>query len=155
MSFADLESTTTAPCNNSGANQLCARQFKKLENAAGEIVRATDANGFNVNYERDADGNLITVGRVVNGLPLANSAFYDARGRKRSQSDTDGGSHSFKYNAAGELIQRTDARGQVVRMDVDARGRVWRVRASSSPNNACGDCLYKDGFENQAAKAAA
>lgn len=148
MSFADLESTTTAPCNNSGANQLCARQFKKLENAAGEIVRATDANGFNVNYERDADGNLITVGRVVNGLPLANSAFYDARGRKRSQSDTDGGSHSFKYNAAGELIQRTDARGQVVRMDVDARGRVWRVRASSSPNNACGDCLYKDGFEN-------
>ena len=144
--FNGLETITTAPCNNVGGSQLCNRQFQRIENAAGEQIAATDANNFTVFVERDADGNPTAITRNAGLGAIGNSAVFDTRGRKTSQSDTDGGTWTYAYNAAGEMIERIDARGQRVRMDVDARGRVWRTTAESAPA-ASGEILFANGFE--------
>jgi len=149
MVYNGLLTTTSAPCNNVGGDQDCNRPFSKEENAAGEVIRATDANGFMVDYSRDPEGNVIGVSRWINGQPIVNSAIYDTRGRKISQTDADSGTKTYSYNAAGELIESTDARGQRIRTDIDARGRAWRVRAQTIQSNG-GDTLFRNGFEDSA-----
>ncbi|MCB1601079.1 MAG: VCBS repeat-containing protein [Xanthomonadales bacterium] len=149
--YDGLTTTIRAPCNNEGTAQLCTREWTEIKNASGEPVIAMDPNGFMVHYERDEFGNVEEVRRDAGSGDIVNSAVFDVRGRKTQQSDTDGGTWSFVYNAAGEMVKRTDARGQTVRMDIDARGRVWRTRASFTPGGACPDCLFANGFEASSA----
>lgn len=146
-----LVTVMRAPCNNEGVNQLCEREWTEQKNASGETVSTMDADGLVVHFQRDEFGNLEEVRRNAGTGDVVNSASYDTRGRKIAQSDLDGGSWSFQYNAAGELIKRVDARGQSLRMDIDARGRVWRTRATHAPTGPCPDCLFANGFENTGA----
>ncbi|MGE4069831.1 MAG: RHS repeat-associated core domain-containing protein [Lysobacterales bacterium] len=146
--YDGLTTTIRAPCNNEGPLLLCARDWTKVTNASGEPVVAMDPNGFIINYVRDVFGNVTQIKRNAGNGEIVNTAIYDVRGRLTQQSDTDGGTWNFVYNAAGEAIKRTDARGQTVRMDIDARGRVWRTRTANVPGGACPDCLFANGFEN-------
>ncbi len=150
--YLGLATVMHAPCNNEGANQLCEREWTEQKNASGETISTMDANGFVVQFQRDEFGNLEEVRRNAGTGDVVNSASYDTRGRKTAQSDLDGGSWTFQYNAAGELIKRVDARGQTLRMDIDARGRVWRTRATHVPTGTCpGGCLFANGFEDSGA----
>jgi hypothetical protein len=49
---------------------------------------------------------------------------YDGRGRKIAMDDPDMGVWTYEYNALGELIKQTDAKGQVVEMAYDVLGRM-------------------------------
>ena len=49
---------------------------------------------------------------------------YDTRGRKIGMTDPNMGSWSYLYNALGELIRQTDAKGQVGTLTYDVLGRM-------------------------------
>ena len=49
---------------------------------------------------------------------------YDLRGRKTAMLDPDMGAWSYRYNALGELVSQTDAKGQTTAMTYDKLGRM-------------------------------
>ncbi len=100
-----------------------------VKNALGEKVSVTDSANLTTTYAYDAAGDLATVSRDGGRGAIVTSYTYDALGRKLSQTDGDTGTYRYTYNAAGELLTQTDAKGQQIRSDYDARGRVWRKRA--------------------------
>ncbi|GIX34230.1 MAG: hypothetical protein KatS3mg126_0009 [Lysobacteraceae bacterium] len=83
-------------------------------NALGELVQATDAAGLRVSYAYAADGGLESVSRDGGRGALVTRFVYDALGRKIGQSDPDAGVWVYAYNAAGELIEQVDAKGNPI-----------------------------------------
>jgi YD repeat-containing protein len=53
---------------------------------------------------------------------------YDILGRKISTVDPDMGTWTYKYNAFGEMIRQTDAKGQVIDYEYDAIGRLTKKK---------------------------
>ncbi len=103
----------------------------QVKNARDETVAVTDPNGFGVNYRHAAFGNLRSVTRTPAdgsnaGITITTSMTFDRLGRKLSMSDPDKGSWSYDYNALGELIAQTDAKGQTQTLYRDALGRVFK-----------------------------
>jgi YD repeat-containing protein len=62
---------------------------------------------------RDALGNTVSI-------------TYDLRGRKTALHDPDLGIRHYAWNAAGDLVRRTDAKGQVTVLQHDGLGRLVR-----------------------------
>jgi len=92
--------------------------------AWGDVLGVTDALGSTSTYQHDAAGRLLraidALGRVVS------TAEYDGRGFKVAQRDMDLGAWRFTYNALGELLLRTDARGRSASFSYDSVGRLLR-----------------------------
>jgi RHS repeat-associated protein len=106
----------------------------RLKDAAGLVIRVTDNDGLVADYLYDAIGNATSISRDAGRGLVVSSVTYDALGRKVAQSDPDAGASSYRYNAAGEEICAADARGFRTLTDLDALGRIWRVR---NENGSC------------------
>ena len=53
-------------------------------------------------------------------------AYVDLLGRKTAMTDPDMGAWSYEYNAFGELIRQTNAKGEATRVGYDVLGRMVR-----------------------------
>lgn len=118
--FEDLKTTTRDPRG----------KFQSIEkNALSEQVRATDQGGFFVSYTHVAHGNLHKISRTPTDGDSANQLIetvitHDVLGRAKSVQDPDRGLTNFVYNALGEILESTDAKGQKTRFEYDALGRM-------------------------------
>ncbi|MFN9730651.1 MAG: hypothetical protein ACK59M_09335 [Pseudomonadota bacterium] len=122
MAYTQMSTTATNP---RGLSTITAK------NGLGEVISATDQAGLSVSYAYEANGNLRQVDRTPtdgsSALQLIRTTMsYDALGRKTTMDDPDKGLIAYEYNALGELIRQTDAKGQVQTLHYDALGRVWR-----------------------------
>ncbi|NJR43976.1 hypothetical protein HC761_00395 [bacterium] len=107
--YSGLQEIKTIPCNQGSGGLNCNRTVTEVKNAAGELVQSIDANGFAVNYERDALGQLRKAKRTVAGQTIISEVIYDSLDRKSSMIDPDRGTWSYRYNAAGEQIATVDS----------------------------------------------
>lgn len=97
----------------------------RLKNARGERVKVTDAAGTETEYHYDPFGNLVetVVDAAAGGAQITTTNEFDIRGNKIGMADPDMGSWSYAYDALGQLIQQTDAKGQVTTLSYDKLGR--------------------------------
>jgi YD repeat-containing protein len=70
------------------------------------------SDGFDTNYQYDTLGNLVTV-TPSQGNPT--SIVYDSLSRKVQMTDPAMGIWYYGYDAAGNLLWQTDAKGQTTR----------------------------------------
>jgi RHS repeat-associated protein len=110
--------------------------------AAGRLVRHTDASGKTVNYTHDVDnrqeiitdrlghqtvyeydnrGNLL---RVTDPLGNVRTKTYDAQDNPLTEVDGLGNVTRFTYDAVGNLLSKTDSLGNVTRYTYDSQGHL-------------------------------
>jgi RHS repeat-associated protein len=98
------------------------RVIRRLNNA-GEPPGT--ANCGEVIYTYDPLGRLkTTTVHYDDGGALTTEIFYDTRGRRIAIDDPDVGVWTYVYNAFGELISQTDAKGQTTTFAYDKLGRM-------------------------------
>ncbi len=134
-------STSLAAYDRLRSDETNPRGFtqKTVKNALGELISATSAateeldpnSTFTIEYVHDAIGNLRQVKRTPSngssaGQLITTTVSYDRLGRKIGMNDPDKGIWIYRYNALGEQIEQTDAKGQTQRLYYDALGRVWK-----------------------------
>jgi RHS repeat-associated protein len=117
---------------------------QRISNAATELVRSQDHNGYYQAFEYDAFGNPK---RVMDQLGnTLQSSSYNLRGGLTGRTDMDMGAWSFTPNALGETVSQTDAKGQTTTFVIDELGRlasrteaegtsVWTWGTSSANKN--------------------
>jgi len=103
----------------------------QTKNARDEVTSVTDPGNLAVTYGRDAVGNITSVKRTPTdgssaGVLITTGMGYDRLGRKTSMSDPDKGGWSYTYNALGEQVSQTDAKGQKQTVFRDALGRIFQ-----------------------------
>ncbi|HYE85711.1 MAG TPA: RHS repeat-associated core domain-containing protein, partial [Vicinamibacterales bacterium] len=125
--------------------------------ANGHLDETTDGRGRITDYQRDALDRLIrqidnTAGvgseraevgygydaadrlrRVVDPRGLGTDYAYDGLDNLIQLSSPDTGATSFEHDAAGNLVRRTDARGNVLVQTFDALGRLSTQRFGNAP----------------------
>ncbi len=127
------------------------------KNGLAETKLARDDASFQVNYTRTTFGNLTQVSRTPNNGSSAGQAIntvlaFDALGRKSGISDPDKGLVGYTYNALGEVLSETDAKGQVRSYFYDALGRLVerrenrRVDSGGYVDEPTAQWFYDDGF---------
>ncbi|MBO1542139.1 RHS repeat-associated core domain-containing protein [Pseudomonas sp. OA65] len=107
-----------------------------------ETVIEQDARGRNwltidplkgrTQFEFDAAGNA---SRIVNALGQVSKAEYNIAGRRTALDDPTLGRWIYKYNGYGELVEQTDARGEVVSLKYDGLGRLIERRSKTDIAN--------------------
>ncbi|AZZ97244.1 SpvB/TcaC N-terminal domain-containing protein [Pseudoalteromonas sp. R3] len=108
------------------------------KNALGQIESVTDAKGNVLQYTYDSRGNQLTVDSSADNMILIDNS-YDLLGRKETTKDVDRGDWSYEYNAFGELIKQTDARGVATHIEYDLLGRKvrqWHTQPGSTSANS-------------------
>ena len=99
----------------------------EVKNALGQLVQAIDHLGGKITYAYNIDGELVSLKsfRASNGTTAASETTleYDRLGRKLAMNDPDKGRWVYTYNAFGELLTQTDAKGQTVTNTYDPAGR--------------------------------
>lgn len=135
-SYSSLITSTTNPRNYT---------WTETRDALGQVTATQDptgtgdpAVGLLVNQTYDAAGDVLTISRNANNGPITTLMTYDALGRKQSINDPDAGSVTYHYNAGGDVILQTDAKGQTITQSNDALGRRWQ-RVSSGVGNTLTD----------------
>ena len=91
------------------------------KNGIGKVSKVTDANGVDVSYAYDAEGNL---GHTQDPAGNMLSLQYDARGRKVSSSDPDMHGWYYSYNGFGDLVEQKDPSLRKTQMTYDVLGRI-------------------------------
>ena len=104
------------------------QQRSERKNALGKVSSVTDEKQETTTYRYDPDGN---VAHVIDPLNNVLSIDYDARGRKRTASDTDLGQWSYEYDGFGNVVRQTDAKDLPIVMTYDELGRMT-TRTDSS-----------------------
>lgn len=123
----EVEATLADASKCSAAPNLCFTA-RRYSNALGEMVQTRDALSGVTDFWfgpsktaaaiRDARGSLIT-------------ATYNAFGHRLASVDPNQGAWSFTYNALGELLTQTDARGVQTTVSVrDGLGRMLEQRTA-------------------------
>ena len=115
--YAGFATTVTDPMG---------RQKTTTKNALGQVIRVDEEEGAWLTHTHDAIGNLVE----TNANGVITRMGYDARGNKIWMQDPDMGRWEYAYNALGELIGQTDAKGQTVAMEYDLLGRMVRREES-------------------------
>lgn len=110
--------TVTDPAGNSRS---------ETKNALDQTVYISEPNGSWVRHSYDPIGNLTESN--ANGRKITNQ--YDAHGNKIRTNDPSMGNWQYAYNAYGELVRQTDAKGQTTTISYDKLGRMTERR---SPN---------------------
>ncbi len=117
-----------------------------LKDAFGNLIRATDDDFNDLDYNYDSHGNLLSVTDPANNVI---QMTYDVLGRKTSMNDPTKGAWSYTYNSLGQLITETNARGEtscnaydvlsrkVKRIDLYQGATSSSVGASSQATNQC------------------
>ncbi len=97
----------------------------ETKNALGELLQAQDHLGNRINYIYNSQGLVTDIKRTADGsTELLIKNTYDKAGRKTKSEDVDTGTTLSSYNAEGEIIKVTDAKGQYVYTYRDELGRV-------------------------------
>ena len=101
---------------------------KRVEqNANGQNLRVIQAQGSAdetmLEYTYTVRGNIKTT-QIFGRPDTLVTLGYDVLGRKTRMIDPDMGHWSYTYNAFGELMQQTDAKGQTTTMAYDRLGRL-------------------------------
>ncbi|TMP26413.1 hypothetical protein CWB99_19105 [Pseudoalteromonas rubra] len=104
---------------------IAAQVKTSLSNAIGQTIQVIDAQNQTLDYVYNALGDQVTVSSSAESYSqqLLSTIHYDKMGRKWLQQDADRGNWSYQYNAFGELVSQTDARGVVLTMKYDFLGR--------------------------------
>ncbi len=97
----------------------------------GRTKTVTPPTGPTVTFTYDPLGNMLTASRDGATTTLT----YDHGGRKTSMSDPDMGFWQYSYDALGNLISQTDARGCTLTMTYDLLNR---LTSKASSGAACG-----------------
>ncbi|TGM42190.1 RHS repeat protein, partial [Leptospira biflexa] len=80
--------------------------------------------GENMSYQYDSADRIVRITDPGNGITEIN---YDIGGRKTGYSDSNSGTIRYTYNVAGDMLTQTDARGIIIRKEVDGLGRVTKI----------------------------
>jgi RHS repeat-associated protein len=88
-------------------------------------------------YSYDAGDRLTEVKQVQddNTVFATTTLNYDVAGRKTGMSDPDMGAWSYVYDAYGNLVSQTDAKGQTLSFGYDALNRMVTKQAIETVNN--------------------
>ena len=98
------------------------KETSKVSNAAAQLARSADHNGYYQSFDYDAFGN---VKRVLDSSGnTLQSSTYNLRGMLTQRIDMDMGTWNFTPNALGETVSQTDAKGQVTSFTFDLLGRL-------------------------------
>ena len=123
-------------------------------NSLGQLTQVTEpqVNGtFSAtHYKYDVQGNLTQVDiQELATQPFSNETTtvatmaYDRSGVRRQLYDTNTGTSFYDYNALGELIESTDAKGQTTRFEYDVLGRTkFRWDNYGAPNQVTNSYNY-------------
>ena len=90
----------------------------------GRVVQVTeysDAGELQTYYEYNAAGDLL---KVTDALGNETDIDYDSLGRKTDMNDPDMGAWQYTYDANGNLKTQTDAKNQTITFGYDAGNRV-------------------------------
>jgi RHS repeat-associated protein len=119
FTFTDsgLSSGTTYAYRVRATSQGGDTQYSNVASAATAIANAT---GGTIQYWYDPFGNLIQ----TNAGGAITTIVNDLRGRKTTMADADLGAWAYAYDATGEMVRQTDAKGQVSTMAYDLLGRI-------------------------------
>ena len=133
------------------------KKTRSTSNALGEVVEIVQADAttgeltggtLTVSMEYDAQGNRTHVRRNAGNGEIVTETRFDLLGRPYQTVDPDRGTTTVTYNAAGEVISRTNAIQTRVDYDRDALGRVWRQTAGNTKSfGVAPDLLFRNGFE--------
>jgi RHS repeat-associated protein len=115
-SYAYYEGLTTR------AVDAQSKQSVKVLDAAGQLARSTDHDGYFQSFDYDAFG-LLKRAQDSAGNTLQSST-YNIRGMLTSRTDMDMGSWGFTPNALGEVVSQTDAKSQTTSFAFDLLGRL-------------------------------
>jgi YD repeat-containing protein len=94
-----------------------------IGNAAGQIARSQDHNGYYQSFDYDPFGNVV---RVYDSTGTLQSSVYNDRGMLKQRTDMDMGTWIFTPNALGEDVSQTDAKSQVTLFEYDLLGRLTK-----------------------------
>jgi RHS repeat-associated protein len=120
------------------------KERSRIANAAGELVRNADHDGYYQAFDYDAFGATKRIQDSAGNT--LQSYSYNVRGMLTASVDMDLGSWSFTPNALGEIVSQTDAKGQIATYSFDLLGRMttrsesegtstWTWGASASAKN--------------------
>lgn len=123
--------TPSGACPSSTA--LCL-QTSRATNALGDLMQAVESpvlsgvpTTLTTNLWNDPQGHVVAITDPEGALTKAS---YNALGQRTSSNDPDQGAWSFTYDAFGELLTQTDARGVVATVSKrDALGRATEQQA--------------------------
>ncbi len=101
--------------------------------AWGRIAEVVDALGGRTRYQYDAFGRLQGVRDAGNNTVA--TAAYNPRGMKLAHADMDMGTWVWTRNALGEVTALRDAKGQLIRFEYDALGRITKRIAPDGTEN--------------------
>jgi RHS repeat-associated protein len=130
-----------------------ARAKTTITNAIGQKIRIDEEEGAYTEYTYNSDGNLLTT-RVAGDDDTIITLTYDEFGRKVAMNDPDMGHWQYTYTPFGELKTQRDAKGQLVTMEYDVLGRMfkrtepegistWEYYGNSAPLGSRGK-LYRE-----------
>lgn len=102
------------------------------QDARGRTWLTIDPLKGRTQFEFDAAGNVT---RIVNALGQVSKAEFNFSGQRIALDDPTLGRWTYKYNGYGELIEQTDARGEVVRLKYDELGRLTERRSKTDVAN--------------------
>lgn len=94
----------------------------EIKNSQGQTVSVTDALAKTTTYTYDPFGNPFYI--LNPGGTLVSLTTYDIRGRKTTGYSPDMGGWTYDYDALGELVKQTDAKGQIATFVYDQLGRM-------------------------------
>ncbi|TGK83934.1 hypothetical protein EHQ31_04325 [Leptospira montravelensis] len=115
----ELRTNTVTTTNQS---EVIRTETQNLDNW-GRLVSKT-TQGETLQYQYDNADRMVQISDPGNGLT---EISYDIGGRKTRYSDSNSGTIHYTYNVAGDLLTQTDARGIVIRKEVDGMGRITKV----------------------------
>ncbi len=108
-------------------------QTEVVRNSRGLVTNFIEATGTNVQYQHDADGNVIAIRTMDSAGTIVEEALstYDALGRQTSRTTLvviDGVSESATeqsvYDAAGNVIREIDATGNETQFEYNVVGQL-------------------------------
>ncbi|MBX7208071.1 MAG: hypothetical protein K1X78_07165 [Verrucomicrobiaceae bacterium] len=123
-----------APCcgGDPGANSKAvetilpdgAKESRVLD-AAGQLVKTTDAKGDSIAYTYDPDGRLET---LTDAKGNVTRWTYDARGKLSAKIYPDKTMELYEHDAAGQMIRRTRPDGTGATYVYDMRGKLTSIK---------------------------
>ncbi|MFC5491362.1 RHS repeat-associated core domain-containing protein [Dokdonella soli] len=136
-------SSTNLCMDMSRSYDVLGRLEKTVQNNGGTQSYAT------TNYWYDGAGNpLIVAGPDCNpaSATCGVTAAYNDVGQRTQMSDPDAGTWNFTYDALGEVLRQTDARGVYTDHTYDALGRLIKRTATNSAATAPNPQVIRDNW---------
>ena len=127
--------------NPTSTTDALGRETTATYNSFEEPLTVTSPSGTTTTYTYDSNGNVLTVSRPLTGTSSTQTTadvYGDSAhpGDLTSQTDADGNTSQFSYDADGNLVASTDALGRKTTYAYDSIGR--RTSMTSPRGNVSG-----------------